>query len=110
MAIASTTMIRMIIITALIINGDNTHHQDHVILPRSFSAINRIPRRLRHPTPPLDEDDVLMSILSPTSIGLGERAVKYQSGISSLTILTYLLIIIECTYVVSTRRSSIEAY
>ena len=106
MAIASTTMIRMIIITALIINGDNTHHQDHVILPRSFSAINRIPRRLRHPTPPLDEDDVLMSILSTTSIGLGERAVKYQSGISSYY--TYLLSIIECTYEVSTRNSSIE--
>ena len=94
MAIASTTMIRMIIITALIINGDNTHHQDHVILPRSFSAINRIPRRLRHPTPPLDEDDVLMSILSTTSIGLGSRAVKYQSGISSSILISIILICI----------------
>ena len=43
--------------------GDNTHHQDHDILPRSFRVTKTIVRKPTNPIPPLD-DLAILSVLS----------------------------------------------
>lgn len=52
----------IVIIPAPIRDGDNTHHHDQSILPNSLRVIKTIVSRPKKPTPPEDEEFLLMTL------------------------------------------------